>query len=721
MASKSPEYDAYKAHLAQISRERAAAGREIGEIPDIADVRRRSRCRLSLHKFCETYNPEAFSLAWSGDQLRAIKRIEEAATLGALYALAMPRGSGKSTICRMAALWAISYGHCRYVFVIGANAAKAEDTLAAVKTFVRFLPEYGADFPEVAFPAQCLGGIANRSAGQTCGDESTLIEWAKDRVVLPTVPPPANWPKKWPLRADGKVPTSGAVVSAAGLTGEGIRGSLLTLSTGEMVRPDLVLLDDPQTSESAFSPTQNATREHLVGADVLGMAGPGKTIAAVMPCTVIAPADFVDRILDRSKHPLWRGERTRMLTTMPTDLAAWDGYFEVYRRCAQKEPPDYREAHAHYRANRAALDAGAEASWPARKLEGEVSAIQHAMNLYCRDRRAFWSEYQNEPLEESLAESRELKADDIARKLAGPSVPRLTVPRESTHLTAFVDCSTNLLWYAVAAWDERFNGCAIDYGAWPRQNRAYYEQADARPSLKDAFPGLSEPQRVYAGLDALTGEILGREYRRQETGQPVKVERCLVDANWQPGGGDPIYQFCRRSPWSALLLPSIGHASTSNRRPISEWKRLPGQRVGRDWRIMFPESGRGRRVVFDPDSWKTFLADRLLTPPGGAGCLQLYGDRPEVHQLLADHLTAEYATRVTVGTRTTDKWAVRPERRDNHLLDCLTGCAVAASVQGLAWTDGSTAEAPRAAGRPPAGGKKFSDMQREKMAARGAR
>jgi hypothetical protein len=65
-------------------------------------------------------------------------------------------------------------------------------------------------------------------------------------------------------------------------------------------------------------------RERLVGADVLGMAGPDKSISAVMPCTVIAPLDMADNLLDRSKHPLWRGERTSMLESMPADLAAWD-------------------------------------------------------------------------------------------------------------------------------------------------------------------------------------------------------------------------------------------------------------------------------------------------------------------------------------------------------------------------------------------------------------
>jgi hypothetical protein len=57
-------------------------------------------CRKSLRLFCETYNPEAFYLGWSDDHLRAIDRIEEAATLGALFAFAMARGSGKTTICR---------------------------------------------------------------------------------------------------------------------------------------------------------------------------------------------------------------------------------------------------------------------------------------------------------------------------------------------------------------------------------------------------------------------------------------------------------------------------------------------------------------------------------------------------------------------------------------------------------------------------------------------
>ena len=30
-----------------------------------------------------------------------------------------------------------------------------------------------------------------------------------------------------------------------------------------------------------------------------------------------------------------------------------------------------------------------------------------------------------------------------------------------------------------------------------------------------------------------------------------------------------------------------------------------------------------------------------------------------------------------------EEWKLRPERSDNHWLDCLVGCAVAASMQGV--------------------------------------
>ena len=715
-----PPADDHNEQMAEASRLRSAARRDIGPCPPIKNPRRRGRCRDSLRRFCETYNPAAFYYGWSADHLAVIARIEEALTRGALFAFAMPRGSGKTALCRMAALWAASYRHCRYPFLIGATDDKAREALLTLKTLIRYLPEYAADFPEISFPAQKLAGIAHRAAGQTSNGESTLIEWAADQVTFPTIDPPEKWPKAWPLREDGKVPTSGVIISASGLTGEGIRGSLKTLTTGEMVRPDLVLLDDPQTPESAKSRTQNEDRLSLITADVLGMAGPGQAIAGVMPCTVIRVGDMVDQVLDRKKHPLWRGERSGILTGLPKNMHLWEEYFEVYARCALLEPPNFTESNEHYRRNQVLLEEGTEASWTDRKEDWEVSAVQSAMHLYySRGPAAWWAEYMNRPLptEAEKAASVSLSPDLIADRTG--ATPRFVCPRETTRIAAMIDIHTAVHWYAVVAWDEGFGGRVIDYGGWPRQSRPYYTNENVKPSLRDAYPGLTEPQRVYAGLRDLTADILGRGYLRDGIGDTLHVERCLVDSGWLP---DTVHQLVRESPFAAVLLPSKGHAAGSTGgRPIREWKVLPGQKAGRDWRISLPEKGRGRVALFDPDSWKSFVADRLTSAAGGRGVLTLHAAPAGQHRLIADHCSAEYATRENAKGRQFDQWRKRPGDPDNHLFDAVVGCAVAASIQGLQWTDDvrtPTASEAKPTGQPK---ERWSDIQARKLAAAGVR
>jgi hypothetical protein len=89
---------------------------------------------------------------------------------------------------------------------------------------------------------------------------------------------------------------------------------------------------------------------------------------------------------------------------------------------------------------------------------------------------------------------------------------------------------------------------------------------------------------------------------------------------------------------------------------------------------------------------------------GDPGCLSLFGraDRTGVspadqHRLLADHLTSEYRVKTEGRGRTVDEWKLRVEGLDNHWLDCLVGCAVAASIQGgiLFGTDTKPMPRPR--------------------------
>jgi hypothetical protein len=78
---------------------------------------------------------------------------------------------------------------------------------------------------------------------------------------------------------------------------------------------------------------------------------------------------------------------------------------------------------------------------------------------------------------------------------------------------------------------------------------------------------------------------------------------------------------------------------------------------------------------------------------GDPGCLSLFGRDETAHRLLADHLTSEYRVRAAAQGRTVDEWKLRATRPDNHWLDALVGCAVAASIQGATLTCLATREA----------------------------
>jgi len=372
-----------------------------------------------------------------------------------------------------------------------------------------------------------------------------------------------------------------------------------------------------------------------------------------------------------------------MLESFPARMELWDEYAEV-RRESFRSGDRGKRANEFYRARRAEMDAGAAVSWPERKEPGEVSGVQSAMNKYYSDRRGFLAEYQNSPeADGGPAVGKELVPAELVKRLSGTD--RGAVPPDATRLTAMIDCGAELHWYAVAAWTAGFGGTLIDYGAWPRQSRTVFAAADPRPGLSDQYPTLSESERVYAGLAALSDAVLGREYVRDGTGERMRVERCLVDAGWQ---SQTVYAWCRQTPHHGVVYPSKGIGRTTTSRGVSEWKPRTGERSGWHWRLTMSETGKGRMVQFDPDAWKTFLWERLTAPLGGAGCLLLYGRDGAAHEQLAEHLAAEQSEPVTLRGQTFDKWRVRPHRPDNHLLDAVVGCAVAAGVQGLTFDSG---------------------------------
>jgi phage terminase large subunit GpA-like protein len=193
----------------------------------------------------------------------------------------------------------------------------------------------------------------------------------------------------------------------------------------------------------------------------------------------------------------------------------------------------------------------------------------------------------------------------------------------------------------------------------------------------------------------LTNLCLGREYVRDD-GAAMRIERMLIDASWGQVT-DVVYRFCRGSAHAAVLMPSHGRFVGASSRPIAEYRRSPGDRLGLNWKIPHVKGQRAvRHVFYDTNFWKSFVFARLATSQGSPGCLSLFGDNPVAHRMLADHLTAEYCIRVESHLRAVDEWRLRPDRHDNHWFDALVGCAVAASIQGLALAERAEVQSPQA-------------------------
>ena len=683
------DYESVRADAARRSSERSLEGRDIGELPAVENQERKESCRKDFKLFCETYFPEVYQLKWSDDHLRAIAKIQKSVLEGGLFALAMSRGSGKSSLTETAAIWAMLYGHREFVVLVGASESAALEMLDSIKTEFEVNEHIAADFPEVSYPIARLEGIANRCAGQLYKGERTRITWTANEIVLPTIAGAAS---------------SGVIVRVAGITGR-IRGMKYKKPDGRTIRPEFVVIDDPQTSESADSVEQTRKRVRVLAGDILGLAGPGKKIAGIMPCTVIRPGDMAEQILDKTKHPEWNGERCKMIYQFPRNDELWERYADL-RADELRECGTFERATEFYREHRAEMDEGAVVSWPDRYNYDEISAIQHAMNLKLTDEAAFWAEYQNEPLPEDLGTDEQLTVDGIVNKLNGHA--QRTVPVSANHVTMFIDVQKTLLFYVVCAWDDDFTGYVIDYGAWPDQRRRYFTLGEANPTLQAKFPRSGLEGCLYGGLKALTEDYLSREFTRDD-GAAMRIEKCLVDANWGQST-DVVYQFCRESAFANVIIPSHGKYIGASSKPMSEYKKAVGDRVGHNWRMPNIRGKRAvRHVVFDTNYWKSFVASRLLESMGDRGSLSLWGRSSEAHMLFAEHLTAEYRVKTEGRGRRVEEWKMRPEGADNHWWDGLVGCAVAASMTGCVLEGTDVVPKRKTDARPRV---KLSDLRR---------
>ena len=679
---------------AKIRSQRGAAdAAEIGDIPRCLNPVQRESCRFDLERFLTIYfRHNGPTREWSPGHKRTLARIQEIILAGGRLAMSVFRGWAKTWSFERAAIWATAYGHRRYVVIYGADRRAAGENLAAIKAELFDNDLLYDDFPEIVYPIRCLEQKAQRQTQTQYGD-LTGARWLGDKIVMARV-----------LDADGEwAECSDAIIVTRGITG-GTRGL-----KKRNQRPDCIFIDDPQTDESAKSQLGIRKRLEIITAGIANLVGHfGKGLSMMVLGSVIASGDLMEQLM---AIPGWQAERIKLVDRFAdAHETFWLGdYASVRNGFDRSDPLDqaraWREATRLYEAHRALADAGCIVAWEGCFEEGEISAVQHAYNkLIDLGKFSFASEMQSEPLKPD-EQGFMCPAAVVVRKTNG--FDRGTVPSSCTLLTAFCDVQNAYLPYAVLATEANFTCYVVEYGAFPRQSRPYYDLDTAWPTMTDyvcsdairpELRGQGIEPIIGAGLDLFLAELTAREWLKQD-GTRIGLTQVLVDYGYLgPDVVAPAIQRLRQKSGTLLpVMPSKGQAESVTR-AFLRFDRKRGDISGQFWGAKAPGVGELRLILIETNYWKSFLHQRLKAGLGSVGCCSLYHAAPSDHAMLADHLTSERPAFIVdkTGQREKIQWS-EPPMAKNHLFDCLVGCCVGAAMRGavLAGSEPPTKRAER--------------------------
>lgn len=671
----------HTADVAASQAEISEAFRDIAPLPAVVHPQRRESCREDFLKFCLTYFPEIFTKPVSKNHPEICRVMQHAAMHGGKYAWCAERGGGKTTFCECFMVWAIAYGHCKFVLYCGATKDAAMKSFDSVKSEFENNDLLFEDFPEICHAARRLEGKANKAPGMLLDGETLGFTWRKDVAVFPTVPGSA---------------ASGTILKAVGF-GAAIRGAKHKTKRGKNARPDCVIVDDIQKDVTAANP-RNATRqiEVLKGA-IAGLRERGKKMVILVPGTRLNPNCFMSQITDKKKHPSYGGKIFQAMPSLPENLDFWREYWKIRvdsaNRRWEENPGDETawragglDATEFYKQNRDAMDAGCEVSWPDMFEKDEISGIQSIMNIYLENENTFWTEYQNAP-RDGLSSGVQITEAILSGKVV-ENIPRGVVPAGTIRLTLGVDVGQEILYWMVVAWKAGFAGHIVAYGTFPQQPAAMFTGSDPPRGLSAAFPSADVQGRISAAVQAIIDGVLLHEWET-ESKIHMTIDRGLIDINWSEST-EAIRTIINRNFREAFfkngryekypLLPSRGQGMTQYRK-FGKKEYESSTQFSHLKIPLVPDELVGT-VMFNADKTKSWAAERLTAPQGAPESITIHAAPDTGHTLLFQHLMAEYPDPKESGGLKYDKWTMKPAQTENHWWDCFGLNIVANAMEG---------------------------------------
>lgn len=664
-------------------RERAAklSGRDIAKVWDKSTdswgpgftatyteegIQRRADCQYDLKKYLLTYHAGSFTKDFGEDHEKLIRTVQST-ILGwdndepLQTVVAMPRGSGKTTIMVFAVLWAALFGHHRFSLLIAADDPKARKLLKKIQHQLQRNDLLNEDFPEVCGPIRCLEGSAIRAVYQLYDGQPTDIVFSTEMLVLPTIPESIE-------RGN-----AGCVIQVGGLE-SAIRGPNYTSPrTGETIRPTLALVDDPQTRKSAKSASITEERLEIILSDIAGCAPPGVDMSILVTCTVIYQGDLADKLMDPQSCPGWTAIRVSMIKTWPTRMDLVEEYRKRRQAAAlERRPPT--DANEYWAEHHEEIEADAVVYWEERVGRNCVSALQTAINIWVDKPTTFAAEYQNSPIDPQVTDQAELTLSDEIVLQAITDLPRKIVPEDTEMLTAFIDVSQRVLWWQVVAFSPTFDPHIVAFGCWPEQ-KGYVTKDRVDVTLQQHY-GASLRESIRLGVTDMINTIMS-EHWETTSGQSVRVRAGAVDAKWGEMTG-LIRKTVWESPYAGSWWPSEGIGLGAKNKALNDTNSEPKPREvrGVHWRVA-PEQ-QGERLIYDTNWWKSEAARRFRENRVG-----IHAGPIRSLQMLLDQLTAEYCMEVESRIRRAHEWRKKPGKTDEHGWDCFVGAMMLASKAGL--------------------------------------
>ena len=648
-----------------------AADRDV-LIPEPADLERREKLEAVLEAWLRFYMPDAFSHNFTPDQLEMAYAIRTAAETGLDQAIAGARGDGKTTITEGVTLYCVLTGLVSFAAIFSATGADAERVLSNIRRQVEENDQLAADYPEACVPVRALEyapqkagtqTVSGRLGGKSFYKHPVRYHWCGGEVIFPNVPGSR---------------CARAIIATRGLDGA-VRGLKI-----RNARPDLAVIDDPDTDETAASEEQTAKLERKIERTIAGLAGQEKELARVMLTTLRNRKCVSARYTDSAIKPSWNGRRFKFVKSQPAQPELWEEYISLRQSDQQGGDRYGRRAHRYYLDHREEMEQGAEVSNPNRfdarlcpdGTPRQVSALQRYWDFVAdKGIEAALCELQNDPPEESAPIESGISGRRIQSQVSGYA--RKIVPPGCKWISCGIDCRKLGLHFVVRAWRPNESGPAtgymIDYGFHETHGTIY----GSDEGLDDALVKALHDRREAIEADGYT----------TEDGQVVSIGMTLVDAGWRT---EAVYRFCREAGLS--FKPAMGFGKSAGCAQAnfnSPVRSSPDKKIGFRWFLSRRPSGVWL-CCMDADHWKSWEHDRWMTDPTKPGTMLGFGYPGERDKLSADqkghfayakHLTAEIEIEEVVKGVLKRRWKSKSDT--NHYLDASYMSDVAASMLGV--------------------------------------